>query len=105
MKPSRQNGREFFFIRSSHKASLGFRIPSPRGALSDFASLFWRHLLSPSVTPEAAKGGGACMPALFLWRGLAVFDFAASDVDHELGELGWIARAFESVFWHDATMR
>jgi len=30
----------------------------------------------------------------------SILDLAAGDVDHQLGELRWIAGTFESVLWH-----
>jgi hypothetical protein len=41
---------------------------------------------------------------IFFWHQRAILDLAARDIDHELGELGGIARAFESLLWHGASM-
>jgi hypothetical protein len=35
-----------------------------------------------------------CTLSLFLWRRFPILSPAASNVDYELGELGWIAGAF-----------
>lgn len=39
-----------------------------------------------------------------LGRGLLVLDFAAGNVDHELGELGGVARKFGALRWHGVSM-
>ncbi len=35
-----------------------------------------------------------CTLSLFLWRRFPILNLAAGNVDHEFGELGWIAGAF-----------
>jgi hypothetical protein len=37
--------------------------------------------------------------------GFSIFDFAAGDIDHQLGELGRIAWAFQAFVWHVRNMR
>jgi hypothetical protein len=84
----------------------------PAGAdclLGTGAPLFVRHTFSSGHTALeatfATQGNGRRVLSPFLWRGLAILDFAAGDIDHQLSELGWVAGALESVLWHDATMR
>src|ERR1700746_2610727 len=46
-----------------------------------------------------AESAGGCVLTFQRWRRLSIFHLAACDVDHQLGELRWIAGAFESVLW------
>jgi hypothetical protein len=50
----------------------------------------------PDLNATAESAGG-CVLTFQRWRRLSIFHLAACDVDHQLGELRWIAGAFESV--------
>ena len=54
---------------------------------------------APPFRPIAAASG---IFALFLWRGLAVLDLAGSHIDHQLGGLGKVPRAFGVLWGHEA---
>ncbi len=79
------------------------------GLLRDFASLLSGHLsgaglpaLKAALTP---KRDGCRVFTLFLWRGLTILDLPARNVDHELGGLAKVARAFGMFVGHDYNMR
>jgi hypothetical protein len=35
----------------------------------------------------------------------AILDLAVGDIDHELRDLGGVARTLEALIWHDVSMR
>jgi hypothetical protein len=71
-----------------------FGVSSLRSKSGYFASAHWRHLLSPRPTAAAPENGCGRVFAPLLWSRLSILDLATGDIDHELGELGWVARAF-----------
>jgi hypothetical protein len=52
---------------------------------------FREPVLAKSAIGRAGPCYAACVFPLFFWRRWSVFDFAACNIDHELGELGGIA--------------
>lgn len=78
--------------------TLSCRLPG------DLRPSLWRHGLGPRRATFLAHRGRSRVFAQFLQRRLAVLDLASGDVDHQLGELGGIARALQGLVWHGATM-
>src|SRR5437899_916510 len=91
---------------------VGCVLPSPTGfggLPGYFGTPLRRHLGCPCrAALEAAapaKRDGSGVLAIERWWRFTILDLTAGDVDHQLGELGGVAWAFESLVRHDANMR
>ena len=73
----------------------GIPLRRERGGLArNLRAPLWRHTLGSRRAAPLAHGGCGRINATLFGRALAVLDLAGQDMDHELGELVCVARAF-----------